>query len=323
MKFRCGVFGVSGLQLTQGEKDFFSRYRPLGLILFQRNCESLSQINELVESFRKAVKWSHAPVLIDEEGGKVQRIIVEPNKRRHPPFSYFGELYQQNREKAESELRDNISEIADKLKICGINLVCSPVLDIFYENSSNIIGTRSFSAEPEVVTSLGEVVVDQFLADGIVPIIKHIPGHGRAEFDSHKRISQIGTTLEELEKSDFIPFKALVKAPLAMTAHLIYKEIDPTLPVSVSTEAINFIRTKLGFQGLIITDCIHMNALHGSHPERAKAALEAGVDIVLNSHGKPSAMEKVAQKIPFVDFNSAPFKTLFSLLENPGSSVLV
>ncbi|MFB9886969.1 beta-N-acetylhexosaminidase [Balneatrix alpica] len=294
----AGIFGCSDLQLSADERAFYREANPLGLILFKRNCANPAQVKALVEDFRQAVGRADAPVLIDEEGGKVQR-LTPPAWQPHPAARELGLLAERDLAAGERAAYLNAQLIGLSLMELGINVDAAPVLDTLVAGANEVIGSRAFSADPAIVAALGRAACEGFISVGVLPIIKHMPGHGRANADSHIERPTVTTALAELWQSDFAPFKALADMPWAMTAHVVYSALDAQWPGTHSSKVLQeLIRGEMGFDGVLISDCIHMNALYGSHPERAQQALVAGVDLVLNSHGSVAEMEAVAKVLP-------------------------
>jgi beta-N-acetylhexosaminidase len=289
------VFGISGIKLTTEEYAFFNEVKPVGFIIFSRNIDNLDQLELLIQSLRDlSQSYNHDPlILIDQEGGRVAR-LRPPHFMETPPAEYFGNLANHDFELAEQAVTANFTVIAKKLRELGINANCAPVADLFFSEAHEIIGDRSFGSNVDVVSQLALLVAEVFINQQILPIVKHIPGHGRAKADSHKALPIIETPLNELEKTDFAVFHKLNKMPMAMTAHVIYSALDPELPVTISPKAINYIRAKIGFRGLIISDDLSMQALSGSHMQRAKQANAAGCDLLLHCNGNMQEMQEVA-----------------------------
>lgn len=283
------IFGCKGEVLTDAEKSFFEEQKPLGFILFARNCTSPEQVKRLIKEFKACVK--HEPlILIDQEGGRVCR-LTPPHWRPYPAVKNIRTLPAQHAKKATYALYRRIGE---DLRELGINVNCAPTLDLKIAGANQIIGERSFSSDPEEVSLYGKLAAQALIETGVTPIIKHIPGHGRALVDSHLELPTISTPLEELLKTDFIPFKNLAHFPLAMTAHIVYKALDPQNPVTLSKSALNYIKEEIGYNGLLLTDDLSMKALKGSYAQRTERALEAGVDIILHCNGDMEEMEQIA-----------------------------
>ena len=287
------IFGCAGLTLSDAEARFFRDVDPLGFILFARNCRDPDQIRALIAELRATVGRKNASVLIDQEGGRVAR-LKPPHWRAAPPAARFGELAKCDFGLGIEACRLNGRLLAADLQPLGINVDCVPCLDIPAPGSHDIIGDRAFGTDPELVAALGRAQIDGVMAGGVLPIIKHIPGHGRARVDSHAALPVVDADLATLEATDFAPFRALRDAPLAMTAHIVYTAIDDRA-ITLSAKGIaEIIRGKIGFDGVLISDDLCMEALGGSHAERAEAALGAGCDLVLHCNGVMDDMIGVA-----------------------------
>ena len=293
----AAIYGCAGLTLSAPEERFFQTANPFGFILFARNCETPDQVRELVAALRGAVGRDDAPVLIDQEGGRVAR-LKPPHWRGAPPASYFGRMASHDRPRAHEALRINTQLIAAELTGLGIDVDCVPLLDLQFPGAHDVIGDRAFGGDPELVADCGRVVCETMLASGVMPIVKHIPGHGRARVDSHKALPVVDTAAAELEATDFRPFQALADAPWAMTAHVVYSALDGGHPATTSRKLIDeVIRGRIGFDGLLLSDDLSMEALQGSLGERAEASLAAGCDVALHCNGKPAEMEQVAAAV--------------------------
>ena len=287
------IFGCEGLSITNWERYFFSDSDPFGFILFARNCESPEQIRTLVADLRDSVGRGDAPVLIDQEGGRVARLTA-PQWRAAPAAGRFGRLAGRDRDLAEQAVLLNARLIAAELRGLGITVNCAPVLDLPAPGASDVIGDRAFGADPERVADLGRAFCDGLLAGGVLPVIKHIPGHGRARVDSHFEVPVVDTARTELEVSDFRPFALLAGMPWAMTGHLVYSDIDPDNPATMSRAVIaEVIRGAIGFEGVLVTDDLSMAALGGDYSARAARSLAAGCDLVLHCNGKAEEMKAV------------------------------
>ncbi len=289
------IFGCEKTALTDWEREFFSDCDPFGFILFARNCESPEQLRALVASLRETVGRAAAPVLIDQEGGPVAR-LRPPHWRAAPAAARFGAIAGGDRERAHEAVKLNARLIAAELTDIGVTVNCAPVLDLPVPGASEAIGDRAFGADAELVADLGRAFCDGLLAGGVLPVVKHVPGHGRARVDSHLECPVVETPRAELEVSDFRPFAALADAPWAMTGHVIYAAIDPKNPATLSRRVIGeVIRGFIGFDGVLVTDDLSMQALAGDYADRAAAALEAGCDLALHCNGKPAEMTEVAR----------------------------
>jgi beta-N-acetylhexosaminidase len=291
------IFGLAGLAVSDEERRFFEDVDPFGFILFARNCDTPDQIRALVGDLRAIVGRGDAPVLIDQEGGRVAR-LRPPHWREAPPAAVFGELAARNDAAALEATRLNARLIGLELADMGIDVDCAPVLDIPAPGSHEIVGDRAFGTSPALVAELGRAAIEGFLAAGVIPVVKHIPGHGRAMVDSHHDLPVVEAALDELRKIDFAPFAALADAPWAMTAHVVYTAIDPDNPATTSKTAIaEFIRGEIGFGGVLVSDDLSMKALSGSFGERTSAALAAGCDIALHCNGEMDEMRAVADAV--------------------------
>lgn len=288
----AAIYGCSGPELTPAERDFFAEVRPWGFILFRRNVESPEQVRALVTALRDSIDAPDAPVLIDQEGGRVQR-LGPPHWPKYPP----GDAYLKaagDVETARDLVRQGARLMAHDLQSLGINVDCVPVLDVPVPGAHDIIGDRAYARDPEMVARLGRAAAEGMMAGGVLPVIKHMPGHGRAFADSHHDLPVVHADLATLDAWDFVPFKALSDMPMAMTAHVVFDAIDPKRPATTSRKAIRLMRNELGFAGLIMTDDLSMKALSGKLTERAEAALKAGCDVVLHCNGDLAEMKQVA-----------------------------
>ncbi len=298
MTLKAFISGCSGTSLTDAERRFFARNRPCGLILFARNCESPDQIRALVASFREAVESEEGLVLIDQEGGRVQR-LRPPHWRNMPPARCYGRLYEKDRSAGRAAAFAGARLIAQELHALGINVNCTPVLDVPEEGAHDIIGDRAFSPDPDIVAALGRAVVDGTLSGGVLPVIKHVPGHGRARADSHLSLPCIEADARSLEAVDFRPFRALRDAPLAMTAHVLLPCYDERRPATISPVIMRkVIRGTIGLEGLVMSDDIGMKALGGPYAERAREVIAAGCDVVLHCSGDFAEMLDTARATP-------------------------
>ena len=291
------ILGCAGGALTEDERRLFRDVDPLGFILFARNCENPSQLRRLVDDLRDAV-GRRAPVLVDEEGGRVQR-MKPPVWRDAPAPGFFGAIHARNPDAARALAVINARLIAEDLCAVGIDVNCAPLLDLRENNGHAVIGDRAFSPEPNVVVRLGQAWVDGLRAGGVMPVIKHLPGHGRTRVDSHHALPVVDASLEDLEERDFAPFRAFRNNPVGMTGHLLFRAIDPDRPATLSKTVIGaVIRGRIGFDGLLLTDDLSMSALNGSLGDRAAAAVAAGCDIALHCNGVMAEMQDVADSVP-------------------------
>jgi beta-N-acetylhexosaminidase len=305
VSLRAFISGCESARLTEGEKSFFREAAPCGLILFRRNCESPDQIRALIAEFHDAVGSDESLILIDQEGGRVQR-LVPPHWRRYPPGRFFADLYGRDPETALEAARGGARLIAGDLQSLGITVNCAPVLDLPVPGAHDVIGDRAYGTAAEQVIALGRAVAEGYLEGGVLPVIKHIPGHGRAGADSHVSLPVIDCGRDALEESDFQPFRALANMPLAMTAHVLIPQIDAERPASASPAIIDgIIREAIGFDGVLMCDDIGMGALAGGMEDRARAVLDAGCDVVLHCSGNFSQMADVAAVTPELSGDAA------------------
>lgn len=292
------VSGCAGVTLTQDEIAFFRDADPWGLILFARNVGSPDQLRALTSAFREAVGRQTAPVLVDQEGGRVQR-LKPPNWPKYPAPKLYGDLFRSDPGKGERAAWLGARLIASDLFDVGITIDCLPCLDVRFPDTVDAIGDRALSDDPNVVTRLGQAMIDGALSGGVLPVIKHIPGHGRARVDSHLELPRVEADTTSLKDVDFRPFQALSGVSLGMTAHIIYNEIDPDTAGTQSAKVIqDVIRTEIGFAGCLMSDDISMKALGGDYVERSQKIIEAGCDIVLHCNGEMSEMMAVADAVP-------------------------
>jgi len=284
------VLGCSGERLSASERDLFAAADPVGFILFRRNCSSPGQVHDLVGSLRGCVGRDNAPVLVDQEGGRVAR-LRPPHWRRYPAAARLASLPDLA---AATAARLGARLIADDLARLGITVNCLPVLDIPAVGADPVIGDRAYGSDPERVARLAGAVCVGLLEGAVLPVPKHIPGHGRARVDSHHACPLVETSLEELANTDFAPFRALAAMPWAMTAHVVYSAIDPRAPATLSPRVVTeVIRGEIGFDGVLVSDDLSMRALGGGLGERTRQALAAGCDLALHCNGDPGEMEEV------------------------------
>jgi beta-N-acetylhexosaminidase len=291
------ILGCSGLSLTPEEKAFYKAERPWGFILFGRNISEPQQIADLVAEMRESVGW-HAPVLIDQEGGRVQR-IRPPILQHYPSGQALGDIYRRNREQGlrAAWLMSRLHAF-DLLKF-GINVDCLPVLDVPVEGSSSVIGNRAYGGDPKIVADMGRAAAEGLKAGGVLPVMKHMPGHGRGFADSHHELPVVTVSRDELEAHDFPPFIAMKDELAAMTCHVVFTAIDPDNPATTSSKVIDgVIRKRIGFKGLLLSDDTSMNALAGTIRERAANIVAGGCDIVLHCNGHMDEMQQVVANTP-------------------------
>jgi beta-N-acetylhexosaminidase len=291
------IYGCAGTTLSAAEQDFFREVRPWGFILFARNISDSVQVKALVAQLRDTVGDAQAPILIDQEGGRVAR-LKPPHWHARPPAARFGALHIENREAAREACYLNARLIAHDLASLGINVDCLPVLDVPVAGAHDIIGDRAFAHDPTTIIDLGKAQMEGLMDGGVLPVMKHIPGHGRAGADSHLDLPRVSATAEELSASDFVTFRSLSQCPIAMTAHVVYESIDPQRPCTTSAKVIrDVIRGEIGFDGLLMSDDLSMKALDGPLAVRAKAALFAGCDLALHCNGDMDEMRNVASGV--------------------------
>jgi beta-N-acetylhexosaminidase len=288
------IYGCHGTELLPEERNFFRDAQPWGFILFGRNVAAPEQVRNLVASLRECVSDENAPVLIDQEGGRVAR-LKPPYWKARSPSARFGALKQNSASAARESAYLNARLIAHELSELGINVDCTPVLDVPVHGADDVIGDRAFASDPATIIELGRAVIEGMLEGGVLPVMKHIPGHGRATADSHKALPRVDVSAEELSATDFVTFRSLNHCPMAMTAHVVYETIDAQRPATTSPKIVrDVIRGEIGFGGVLISDDLSMEALSGSLAARAKAAQFAGCDIVLHCNGSLDEMRDVA-----------------------------
>lgn len=295
---RALITGVGGFALTADEKKFISSVQPVGLVLFARNISGRDQLLNLIREFREFLGDRQAPVLIDQEGGRVQR-LRPPLAPNYPAAQTIGEIYKRNAKKGARAAWLAGRLIGDDLQNFCVNVDCDPVLDLPVPGAHGVIGTRAYAETVEAVIALAEAKIEGLMAAGVLPVIKHIPGHGRAGADSHHELPVVKTSHAELSTSDFATFKAFKSAPFAMTAHVVYADIDPQAPATTSKKMIqDVIRGEIGYTGALMSDDLGMKALAGSFAERAARALEAGCDLILHCSGNMDEMQDIARVVP-------------------------
>lgn len=291
------IFGCSGLLLTDAERDFFADCDPLGFILFQRNCDTPDQVRKLVDDLRASVGRAKAPVLIDQEGGRVAR-LKPPHWPSFPAAIEFATVYAKDQDKGYEAAILGGQLIAHELYKLGITVDCAPVLDVPQSDADPIIGDRAFGKDIKTIQILAGAFMTGLAKGGVDPVIKHIPGHGRALVDSHLELPVVDAPLNDLQNVDFPPFKALNTSPWAMTAHVIYEALDKQNPATTSPKIIaEIIRQQIGFTGLLLSDDLSMKALSGQLEERAKNSLAAGCDVALHCNGEKNEMVQVMRGV--------------------------
>jgi beta-N-acetylhexosaminidase len=298
MSTRAFITGIAGLELSAAEREFIRSERPWGFILFKRNIETPAQVTQLVAELRSTIGNPDAPVLIDQEGGRVQR-LGPPNWPVYPPGAVFGALYDIDPALGLSAARLSARLIADDLIQLGITVDCLPLADVPIDGADAVIGSRAYGTEPEKVAAIARAVTDGLEQGGVLPVLKHIPGHGRATADTHFKLPEVDTPQKELERTDFAAFRPLADLPMAMTAHVVFSALDPVHPATTSATIVEqVIRGVIGFQGLLMSDDVSMNALAGSIAERTRAIVTAGCDMVLHCNGRLEEMQEVARETP-------------------------
>jgi beta-N-acetylhexosaminidase len=298
MGSRAFITGVSGLELNAAEREFIRDERPWGLILFKRNIAAPDQVSNLVREFQDLTKNADVPVLIDQEGGRVQR-LGPPHWPVYPPGAAFGALYDIDPALGLSAARLSSRLIAADLIELGVTVDCLPLADVPVAGADAVIGNRAYGTEPAKVASIARAVTQGLEQGGVLPVLKHIPGHGRATADSHFGLPTVDTARNELERTDFAAFQPLADLPMAMTAHVVFSALDPAHPATTSATIIQqVIRGVIGFQGLLMSDDVSMNALAGTIAERTRAIVNAGCDMVLHCNGKLDEMRDVARETP-------------------------
>ena len=298
MTARAFITGVSGFTLTADERDFMRANRPWGFILFKRNIETSTQVTALVAELRESTNEPDAPVLIDQEGGRVQR-FGPPHWPAYPPGAVFGALYDIDRKLGLTAARLSARLIAADLIDLGVTVDCLPLADLPVAGADAVIGSRAYGTEPGKVAAIARAVTEGLEQGGVLPVLKHIPGHGRATADTHFKLPVVDTSRAELERTDFAAFQPLADLPMAMTAHVVFSALDPAQPATTSATIIEqVIRGSIGFQGLLMSDDVSMNALAGSIAERTRAIVSAGCDMVLHCNGNLDEMREVARETP-------------------------
>lgn len=290
------IYGVSGPTLSDEEKYFFSKNGCVGFIVFARNIKNKEQLKNLTKSL-KELMGGDVLILVDQEGGRVAR-LKEPHWKCYPAGEFFASLYKNDQQKALDLLYKNFQEIADDLVEVGINVDCAPVLDILTAKTHQVIGDRAYGDNVEQVSALAQKVCQGLLSKKVYPVIKHIPGHGRAASDSHLELPIVDASLEELRKTDFAVFKNFVEQKFAMTAHVLFSALDKNQCATISPSIIKLIREEIGFKNILMSDDLSMKALGGTFEERTELVLKAGCDLVLHCNGNMQEMQKINSKLP-------------------------
>lgn len=311
------VFGMSGLSLTANERAFFKESDPSGYIIFGRNIESKAQLRALTDELRNLHGREHLAILIDQEGGRVQR-MTEPVWPKFPAGEVFDQLYEIAPATAIEAARLNAQALAVSLSEVGITVDCLPLLDVRQPDANNVIGDRALGSEPMRVAALGRAILDGLQKGGVVGVVKHMPGHGRTSVDTHKALPTVTASQAELE-TDLQPFKTLKDAPMGMTGHLLFTAWDTDLPSTLSEAIVQgVIRDRIGFDGLLYTDDLDMEALSGTVPERAAKAQKAGCDIALNCWAKMDDMVGIAEKLnPMSDKTKQRLEKALATISEP------
>jgi beta-N-acetylhexosaminidase len=297
MTARAFITGLSGPRLTPNERAFLRDAQPWGLIVFARNVETPEQLRRLTGEAREAL-GRNAPVLVDQEGGRVQR-LSPPHWPSYPAGAVYGRLYRRDPERGSAAARLGARLIAHDLAAVGIDVDCLPVADVPVAGADPVIGDRAYGDTPDEVAALAAAVAEGLMEGGVLPVLKHLPGHGRAKSDSHIRLPVVETDRITLETTDFAAFRPLNGLPLGMTAHVVFSAYDPLAPATTSVTMIGqVIRGWIGFRGLLMSDDVGMQALSGTFAARTQAALAAGCDLVLHCSGRLEEMTEVAQEAP-------------------------
>jgi beta-N-acetylhexosaminidase len=305
MAISAFITGLAGTAISRDERTFLREALPWGLILFKRNIDTPAQVMALVNDFRGLAGRADAPVLIDQEGGRVQR-LGPPHWPVYPPGAAYGRLFDHDRALGLKAARLGTRLIAADLTALGINVDCLPVADVPVAGADAVIGDRAYGHTPEKVAALAAAAAEGLLEGGVLPVVKHIPGHGRATADSHHKLPVVDTGRAILDATDFEAFRKLAYLPLAMTAHVVFSAIDATAPATTSATVIaDVIRKGIGFQGLLMSDDMSMGALSGSLAERTRAALKAGCDVALHCNGKLEEMQQVVSGCSSLDGKAA------------------
>ena len=294
---RAFITGLAGASLTTAERHFVQEAAPFGLILFKRNVTTPDALRRLVDEFRAAV-GRQAPVLVDQEGGRVQR-LGPPHWPTYPPGAAYGAVFDRDPDAGRRAARLGGRLIANDLAQLGIDVDCAPVADLPAADADPVIGDRAYGADPAKVATLAGAFAAGLMQGGLLPVLKHLPGHGRAMADSHQRLPVVTADRTTLDATDFAAFRPLAGLPLGMTAHVVFTAVDPVAPATTSANIVkHVIRDSIGFTGLLMSDDISMNALSGSLSERTRAAIAAGCDVVLHCNGELSEMVEVAAEAP-------------------------
>jgi beta-N-acetylhexosaminidase len=311
------IFGCSGISLTEGEKQFFRYANPFGFILFQRNCVSPKQVRDLIGELRAAIGRPDAPILIDQEGGRVQR-LKPPNWQAYPPAKMFGDLYAQKPELGLEAATIGAKLIGLDLHELGITVNCAPLLDVLNPDTDPAIGDRAYSNDPKVVGVCARAAAKGYLEAGVLPVIKHMPGHGRTLADPHYHPATVHASHEALAMRDFLPFKEMRDMPLGMTCHITFMALDPQRPTSVSPLVHNIIRNEIGFDGFLMSDDIAMKGLRGRLEDITQQVVQAGSDVALHCSGNMNEMAAVGgSALPMTEQALARWERARTMLKKP------
>src|ERR1700686_4873575 len=295
MTARAFITGVSGTALTSHERSFLREAEPWGLIIFKRNVETPDQLRALVAGFREAVGRADAPVLVDQEGGRVQR-LGPPHWPSYPAGAQYGRIWERDPASALEAARMGARLIANDLLALGIDVDCLPLADVPTPDADPVIGDRAYGESAGKVAAIAGAIAEGLMEGGVLPVLKHLPGHGRATADSHHKLPVVDTDRATLEATDFAAFRPLASLPLGMTAHVVFSAIDPDAPATTSVTMVpEVIRGFIGFRGLLMSDDVSMKALSGTIAERSRAAFAAGCDVVLHCNGDLREMTAVAR----------------------------
>ena len=295
---KAWIAGCAGHRLSEDERKFFADERPWGFILFGRNIQAASQVKELVAELKEAGGRSSTPIFVDQEGGRVQR-LRPPLAPSYPPAALLGRIFAAEAAAGQRAAWLQGRLLAHDLRGYGINADCLPCLDLPVAGAHSVIGDRAYSASADAIAALGKAASDGLVAGGVMPVMKHIPGHGRGNADSHLSLPVVHAPRAELRRTDFSPFRVLRTLPAAMTAHLLFADIDPTFPATLSPIVIaQIIREEIGFDGLLMTDDMSMKALQGDLGDLGRRAIAAGCDVVLHCNGDMAEMRKIAAVVP-------------------------
>jgi beta-N-acetylhexosaminidase len=317
---RAFITGVSGPALTEEERGFLREAQPWGLIVFKRNIAGSEPLRRLVGEFRSTIGYE-APVLIDQEGGRVQR-LGPPNWPQYPPGAVYGKLFDRNPDMGLATAHLGGRLIAADLEALGIDVDCLPIADVVVAGADPVVGDRAYGNEPDKVAAIARAVASGLAVGGVLPVLKHIPGHGRATADSHQSLPVVNVDRETLDRTDFAAFRPLKALPMAMTAHVVFTAIDPVAPATLSPRIVrDVIRDSIGFQGLLMSDDISMGALSGSIAERSRAAIVAGCDVVLHCNGEMAQMREVAASVPVLADEAARRAAAALAARRPAKSI--